>query len=93
MSSNTPYTNQDASTSESNVPLVPKPSPPKDFEAAAAALMLNYGSSGTAPIRPHKVKKDKKDKKGNKKSKTEYGLQRVQIMEQSTDLNLYFRRL
>lgn len=59
-------------SSESNVPLIQHQPKPKDYEAAAAALMLKYGAGGSAitvPVRPHKTKEGKKKKeyvsKGN----------------------------
>lgn len=67
--SNAPYANNAGAASESNVPLIPQESKPKDYEAAAAALMLNYGSGGTAPVRPHKTKKAKTKKEKDSKKK------------------------
>ncbi|KAL5519769.1 hypothetical protein ACEPAG_1429 [Sanghuangporus baumii] len=66
--SNYPTSAGDDAASISNQPLIPKPSEPKDYEAAAGALMSSYGFSGGIPPIPEKDKK-KKSKGKSKKSK------------------------
>ncbi|KAL5524273.1 hypothetical protein ACEPAF_9413 [Sanghuangporus sanghuang] len=67
--SNYPTSAGDDAASISNQPLIPKPSEPKDYEAAAGALMSSYGFSGGVPPIPEKDKKKKKSKGKSKKSK------------------------
>ena len=57
-----PTSAQDDAASISSQPLIPKPSEPKDFEAAAGALMSSYGFGGGIPPVPDSDKKKKKKK-------------------------------
>lgn len=59
-----PSSFNDAS-SISNQPLIPKTSEPKDYEAAAAALMSSYGLSGTAVQSMPTPSKQKKETKSS----------------------------
>ncbi|EJC98443.1 uncharacterized protein FOMMEDRAFT_23692 [Fomitiporia mediterranea MF3/22] len=52
----------DDASSISNQPLIPKASEPKDYEAAAAALMTSYGLPGGMQPTPIPSKKEKKKK-------------------------------
>ena len=67
------YPQADDASSISNQPLIPKPSTvassqPKDYEAAAAALMGTYGFSGHTP-KPIDSQKKKSTTKAKKQKR------------------------